>query len=388
MSYLRGEWGEWLWTAAGALLLVWVSYDVYTLVLHARGRMGPFSELLSRGIWRLARAAAFRLAKPRRHRLLNRIGPLLSPLLIGIFIMLLIVGFALIYYPRMPAEFNVDKEARGAAWIESIYLSGTTLVTVGYGDISPRTMAMRVVALAEGISGFALITLMVTYLLNVYTALEQKRVVALYFYHQAGAGADVVGLLTHYFVGGRFRRLAATLETAARDLQRLLESHIEHPMIHYFHPIEVYKSLPRMLFLSLEVATVMRACLHREAHRDTREHPAVRLLATTAHHVLDMLNEALRLREEAPEAVAAAVDEDVSRRRRWRRRFADSMLRLGEAGIETAGDEQEAWQSYCVMRGEWEPKLRRFVAFSGYDWEEISGDLDLRDAADTEPAHQ
>ena len=52
---------------------------------------------------------------------------------------------------------------------------------------------------------------------------------------------------------------------AARDLQGLLESHIEHPLIHYFHPTHVHKSLPRMLFLVLEACAVTRAWLDGQA---------------------------------------------------------------------------------------------------------------------------
>ena len=72
--------------------------------------------------------------------------------------------------------------------------------------------------------------------LDIYRALERNRAGALSFYHQAGEGADVAALLTHHFVGGRFVGLESIFADAARDLQGLLESHIEHPLIHYFHP--------------------------------------------------------------------------------------------------------------------------------------------------------
>ncbi len=51
------------------------------------------------------------------------------------------------------------------------------------------------------------------------------------------------------------------MRTATRDLHELLESHVEHPIIHYFHPLEVYKGLPRALFVILETATNCTAAL-------------------------------------------------------------------------------------------------------------------------------
>jgi hypothetical protein len=93
---------------------------------------------------------------------------------------------------------------------------------------------MRLLALSEALTGFGFISLAVTYFVSLTAALERKRAVALSFYHQAGQGADVAGLLIHHFVGGRFVGLENIFADAARDLQGLLESHIEHPLIHYF----------------------------------------------------------------------------------------------------------------------------------------------------------
>src|ERR1041385_9106992 len=94
-------------TVLGLSILVLVVYDIYATILHARSRSGPIAKTLNRTIWRIARAIAFRLPRPRRHRLLNAIGPLLLPFFIILLIAFLVVGFALIYYPRMPESFAV-----------------------------------------------------------------------------------------------------------------------------------------------------------------------------------------------------------------------------------------------------------------------------------------
>jgi hypothetical protein len=115
--------------------------------------------------------------------------------------------------------------------------------------------------LSEALTGFGFISLAVTYLVSLTAALERNRTAALSFYHRARRGADVAGLLIHHFVGERFVGLERIFAEAARDLRSLLESHVEHPLIYYFHPPQVDKSLPRMLFLVLEACAVTRACL-------------------------------------------------------------------------------------------------------------------------------
>ena len=371
-----------LLTALGLMLIALVAYDVYATILHARGRGGPLSESLNRTIWRLARAAAFVLPRPRRHRLLNTVAPALMPALIALYIVILIFGFALIYLPRMPARFVIAEGAeRAGPLVESLYFSGVTLTTVGYGDILPRTTAMRFVALAQGASGFALISLAVTYLITVYGALERKRAVALSFYHQAEEGADVAGFIAHHFVGGRFYGIEATLRIAARDVQQLLEAHVEHPIIHYFHPVEVHKGMPRMLFLSLETCAVIDSCLDGGEYPETVNHPEVRTLDASARHVLAQFAAHLRLGPppgKSPEEATPEEDE------RWRRRHRRTLKQIARAGVKTRPDAEGGWEAYRARRGEWEPALRRYSEYLGYEWEEITGDRNLRYAADEE----
>ncbi len=159
----------------------------------------------------------------------------------------------------------------------------------------PRTASLRFFALFEAASGLIVISLAITYILTVYAALERKRAVAVSLYHQAGEGADVAGFIAHHFVEGRFYGLRDALRTVTRDLQGLHESHIDHPVIHYFHPVEVYKGTPRVLFLLLETCAVIRAALDREENSDLRNYPEVRTLDAGVRHVLAQLVDSLDL---------------------------------------------------------------------------------------------
>ena len=343
-----------LFTAGGLLLLFFVAYDVYATILDASGRAGPLSGWLNRGVWTAMRSIASRFSRNRRHRLLNLIGPMLMPALIVLYLLLLITGFALIYMPRMPAQFTLDPPGESAHWIESLYFSGVTLTTLGYGDITPRTSFVRFFALVEGASGFALISLAVTYLITVYSALERKRAIALSFYHQADGGADVAGFVTHHFFAGRFYGFDAVLRNAARDINELQESHVEHPVIHYFHPVAVHKSMPRIFFLILETCAVINSCLDDEEYPEMCSHPEVRTLEASGHHVLEQLIFALGLEHER----AAEDPADVSRR--LQKRYRQTLKQLADAGIKTRGDTVEGWEIYRERRERWETTLHAF----------------------------
>jgi hypothetical protein len=364
-------------TILGTLLLFFVIDDIYVTILQARGRSGPVSELVYRSIWRVARHVAYRLSRSRRHKLLNSIGPILMPLLVAVSIMLVIIGYALVYYPGMPEKFNFSAEGAGSRFIDSLYFSGTTLTTLGFGDISPRAPEMKIVAIIEAISGFGLISLAVTYLIVVYSALERKRAIALSLYHSAEGGADVVGFIKHHFVAGRLSGLSATLGAAARDLQQILESHVEHPIIHYFHPIQVYKGMPRVLFLSLEICGVIKSCLDQREYADLEDHPVVLTMESSALHVLNELAAHLDLVKRGADSFQAQPEEVA----RWKARYEQTLARLDEAGIKTEPDRAKGWEIYQAERGEWERQLSRFAHYLGYDWDEVTGDRDLEYAA-------
>jgi hypothetical protein len=373
--------GLFIYTSAGFVLLALIIFDIYATVLHSSARYGPVGESLNRAVWRMTRAVAFKLPRANRHRLLNMVGPLLLPLLIVVYIVLLVTAYALVYYPHIPGGFTFGVEHPEPGWVDAVYFSGVTLTSVGYGDVVPRLATLRFLALFEAASGLIVISLAITYMLTVYTALERKRAVAVSLYHQAGEGADVAGFIAHHFVEGRFYGLRDALRTVTRDLQGLLESHIDHPVIHYFHPVEVYKGTPRVLFLLLETCAVIRAALDREENKDLRNYPEVRTLDAGVSHVLTQFVGSLDLeRRERPRRPTAQEAEESTRR--WHRRYEQTLARLRESGIGIRRDTEQGWEEYRARREEWESKLRRLAVHLGYDWEEVTGDLDLEYAAD------
>ncbi|HEY9284918.1 MAG TPA: potassium channel family protein [Pyrinomonadaceae bacterium] len=367
-----------LLTASGLALLLVVAYDVYSTILDDRPQVGPVSHTLNRTCWRAAHLFSRRLTRTRRHQALNLVGPLLLPLLFVAYLALLVGGFALVYYPHMPAEFVVAEGASRSPLAGSLYYSGVTLTTVGYGDIAPRSKLMRFVAVCESAAGLALVTLVITYLIAVYGALERKRAVALSFYHQAEEGANVAGFITHHFVAGRFYGLVEVLRDAARNLHGVFESHVEHPIIHFFHSVQVYKSMPRVLFLTLETCAVLRSCLDEEKYPETCSHPEVRTLEASARHVLAQFVGSLKLKARR----RADGEGEFEESRRWRRRYEGTLRRLGAAGVAVRPDAAAGWEEYRANREEWEAPLKRFADHLGYDWDEVTGDRDLRYAAD------
>ncbi len=369
-----------LLTMAGAAVLALVFFDIYATILRATKHSGPFSTGLNRGLWWIARHATRNLDRRRRHRLLAPIGPLLMPTLITFIILMMLTGFALIYIPRMENEFKMEDSARGNLIFQAFYFSGSTFFTLGYGDVTPLSIAMRVVAVVEAATGLAIISLSITYLLTVYGALERKRAIALKLYHQARQGADVPGFISSHFSRGKFHSLTESLRDATHDLQELLESHLEHPVINFFHPPEVYKGFPRALFVILETVAILNSHLNEAEYLEAGDHPDVLLAGDNARYVLAELVTSLKLQNCANDS----FESETKTIRRRQKNFDRALSDLKQSQIKISDDLEKAFAEYSEDRAEWERQLYHFAEFLGYDWNEVTGDRDLEDATDDE----
>jgi hypothetical protein len=367
-------------TSAGILLLILVFYDIFATILRATRYPGPFSQIINRGLWWLFSNLTRKLDRRSRHRILSMVGPLLMPLLVTTFVTILVTGFALIYIPRIPTDFLINETETINYVIQAFYFSGITFLTIGYGDVVPVTPFTRIIAIAEGFSGIAILSLSITYLLTVYSALERKRTLALSFYHEARQGADVAGFISNHFSRGKFHSLTETLRGATRDLQELLESHLEHPIIHYFHPLEVYKGLPRALFVVLETVSILNAHVDEAEYVEAGDHPDVLIAGDNARYVLAELITSLRLENTATEP----FESEAASFKRQKNSFNRALRRLRSHKIKTRTDIEQAFSEYQQDRAVWEAQLFHFADFLGYDWDEVTGDRDLEDATDDE----
>src|SRR5687768_10846739 len=116
----------------GAALVLLALADVFLTVLHPRADAGVVSPRLNRAIWTLFRVGS----RPFRRRgefILCYAGPVLLALTVAVWVMLLVVGFALIYWPALGREIAAIGDTPHD-FATALYFSGTCLTTLGFGD--------------------------------------------------------------------------------------------------------------------------------------------------------------------------------------------------------------------------------------------------------------
>lgn len=284
--------------ALGALLIAVTLFDIVATVLHPQVE-SPLSNRLHRAIWRVLRLPEARLRqRARYHALLNWGLPLMIAGLIALWLLLLLVGFALLYFPWIadPAVFAVA-DSSDHPLVEALYFSGATLTTVGFGDIHPVAWPFRLVALTEAASGLIVVSLSVAYLLAVYPALSRKRAAGVALDAEVAGQADTLPMVRRYLVEDRAWTLELThrLRELGLELLAITDSHETHPVLYYAHPFQVQHSFLRILITVQNLVAALRYGLAPDDHRDVVRNPQLLLLEQSLHYSLRRLGASMHL---------------------------------------------------------------------------------------------
>jgi hypothetical protein len=316
-------------TVLGATILALVSLDIWATVLHP-GVESPLSNRFHRAGWRLLRLVTRRV--PRHNALLHAGLPLLVAGLITLWLVLLLVGYAVLYYPWLsnPALFTIP---RGTThWeLAALYASGATLFTLGYGDITPVAWPLRTLAVAEAGSGMATISLAVAYVLAVYPALTRLRACATALDAEVAGQVGGLPLLRRYLLGdGHWNSdLDNRLRELALELLALTESHETHPVLYYAHPPRVQQSALRMLVTVQNLIGLLRYGLSPERHADLVRNPQVLFLEQVFGYSLRRLSTSLHSSPIPP-------GDEKAMRRRYGEDFAHLCDELEGLGLVSA----------------------------------------------------
>ena len=296
-------------TTLGTIILLAVYCDLWATVLHP-GLESPLSNRFHRTAWRTL--CILSKVAPRPDRLLYAGLPLLIGGLILLWLILLGGGFALLYYPWVgnPAAFATPPNVTGS-WFDALYVSGSTLFTLGYGDITPLTKPLRVVAVIEAGSGMATISFAVAYVLAVYPALSRLRIRATALDAEVAGHTSGVPMLRRYLLSdGRWNNdMDDRLREMALELLELTENHEAHPILYYSHPPRVEQSILRMLLTIQQLIGLLRYGLSPERHADLVHNPQLLLLEQSFSYSLRRLSVSLHTSlTEPPEEMVAEND--------------------------------------------------------------------------------
>lgn len=213
---------------AGAALITMVLIDVTWTTVAAGSGAGPFTKRSSRMLWRAALALH---GRTRGHTFLSAAGTLIVATALITWITLLLLGWILIFSSTDGAVRAASTGVPGDL-IDRIYFAGYTVLTLGLGDFVPGEGIWQLATVLATGTGLVLVTLSITYLVPVASAVVQRRQLAAQI---AGLGHTPHDIVLRGWNGSDFGSLGLSLSLLQSTLHTVRLQHLAYPVLHFFH---------------------------------------------------------------------------------------------------------------------------------------------------------
>lgn len=214
------------------VLILGILLDAFEVVVLPRRvtRRIRFARAFYRLTWIPSSAMARRISSSRRRETyLGFFGPLSLILLLSVWAVGLIIGFAALHW-SIGSPINVP-DGR-VSFGTYAYFSGTTFFTLGYGDVTPGAPLGRALAVVEAGVGFGFLALIISYLPVLYQAFSRREASVSLLDARAGSPPSAGEMLRRH--GQNMQELDLLLRDWERWAADLLESHLSYPVLCYY----------------------------------------------------------------------------------------------------------------------------------------------------------
>jgi ion channel len=251
----------------GSLIIAVVLWEAFETIILPRRVMRRLrlTVLIYRSTWIPWRTlAAWIFNKRRRETFLSYYGPLSLLILFAVWAAGIILGFALLDYSAAFAGGNLRSFAT------SLYFSGTTMFTLGLGDVVPRTSIGRILAVVESGLGFAFLALVLSYLPVIYQSFSRREVNIVLLDARAGSPPTAAELLRRHSGPHGVEALERLLRDWERSSGEILESHVSYPVLGYFRSQHNNESWLAALAAILDTTAILIANVEKDPLRQAR----------------------------------------------------------------------------------------------------------------------
>jgi hypothetical protein len=263
------------------LLILWDAFE--SVVLPRRvTRKFRFTRFFYRSTW-LLWSWVFRSASKgkRRENYLSYFGPLSLLLLLAIWALGLVAGFALFSWG---AGIPIRTPEGVVTFRTYLYLSGTTFFTLGLGDVTPLTPLARTMTAVEAGVGFGFLALIIGYLPGLNQSFSRRETNISLLDARAGSPPTAAQMLL------RNCRDTNNLDTLLQHLgdwerwsAELLESHLSYPVLAYFRSQHDNQSWLGALTTILDTSSFVMTAMEGPCARQARL-----TFAIARHAVVDL----------------------------------------------------------------------------------------------------
>jgi hypothetical protein len=230
------------------IALAWLTLrDVFDTVVVPGGSRASLQ--VTRRVGRVL-LAIWKMARGRRRGITFSFAPLVLVSSFIIWMSLLALAFGLMIYA---ARGHFQPPVTGFG--DSVYEAGTALVTVGLSPHFPAG-AGRWIVLGAGFCGLAVMTMAVTYLLEVQNSITRRDIGIIKINTSGGHPPSAITLLERYAAIRHKDGLAEVLDEGRNWCATVRQSHSAHPSLIYFQSVSTGGGWPAALGALLDLALI------------------------------------------------------------------------------------------------------------------------------------
>lgn len=325
---------------AGVACLGLVLWDVFQTIVVPRP--SPSRLRLARYVvlpaWRAWRAVATRTRTGvARDQLLGLFAPAAAISQLVLWLTVIVVGYGLVLF-ALRGEISPSPADLGTA----MYFAGTSVLTIGYGDIVAGGTLSRLVVLTAGVAGLGVVALVITFLFSLYGSYQRREILVVTLSARAKAPPSAITLLETQARLELVEELPALFAEWERWTAEVLDTHVAYPLLGYF----------------------------RSSHDETSWISALGAVLDAAALVLTTIRGVPRGQAEITKRVGAHLVEDIGNNLGLtgdgsvvgRGEFGEAYRRLGAAGYDLE-PEEEAWRAFEAARASFAGRLEAIAAY-------------------------
>ena len=274
----------------GSFFLAAVGLDTFQTIILPRRPSGRFriTRIFFIATWGPWSAFAKRLkTKNLREEVYGIYGPLSLILLLALWAALMMIGFALLFF-ALGSPFQDMTRPQATDIFEhlrtDLYVSGTTLFTLGLGDVLPHSVVARALIICEAGVGLGFVALVIGYLPVLYQSFSRREVSIALLDARAGSPPTAGELLRRHGFDGGEEAISILLAEWERWAAELLESHVSYPILCYYRSQHDNQSWLSALTAILDVCSLLITSL-----QDTPVRQAQLTFAIARHALVDLV---------------------------------------------------------------------------------------------------
>jgi Ion channel len=326
----------------GGIIVVSTGVDIFQSVVVPRPTRGSIrlAPFLLDGMWPLWKWIAFRFPSAKyRAACLGIYAPL------TVVILLLVWGIALIFgYGLLFLAFQSELQPRLHDLGTALYFAGTSLLTIGFGDIVATGGITRVLALFAGASGIALASSVISMFFSLYSSLGHREVLVTMLHNRAGSPPSGVILLETYAHLKMLEELPGFLSAWEEWSTEVLIGSLSFPVLPYFRSARHDESWVSALGAILDAATLIISCIE-----DRSAGPA-NLLYQSGCQLVNDLKDYFKISPAQAQAGTPRIS------------FEAAYTRLKSSGFCLA-DPEHACASFIALRSAYEDALQSLMKY-------------------------